>query len=112
MKVDKLFEATYSLIIGIGLTILSLILIIGKKWLYINVVNVFLIALIFLSIKDIISFFRNNKNKKNINFIRSIVNLLLCLIFSIFKNIPLSILPIIFGIYLLLNTGVKIINFI
>ena len=110
MKVDKLFEATYSLIIGIGLTILSFILIIGKQWLYINVVNVFLIALIFLSIKDIISFFRNNKNKKNINFIRSIVNLLLCLIFSIFKNIPLSILPIIFGIYLLLNTGVKIIN--
>ena len=110
MKVDKLYEVTYSLIIGIGLTLLSIIIFIGRKWLYINVVNVFLIALFFLSIKDIISSFRGNKNKKNITFIRSIFNLLLCLIFSVFKNIPLSILPIIFGIYLLLNTVIKIIN--
>lgn len=110
MKVDKYFESTYTLIIGIGITILSFIILIGKKWLYINLVNLFLIALMFLSIKDIISFFYGNKKKKKINYIRSLSNLILCIIFSIYRNIPLSILPFIFGIYLILNSLIKIIN--
>lgn len=111
MKTDKLFDVTYSLIIGLGLIFLSIITLIGRKWLYINLVNVFILALFFLSLKEIISYF-NGKKDKNINFTRSVINILFCIVFSLFKNIPLSLLPIIFGFYLVLNACVKYINFI
>ena len=112
MKTDKLFNATYSLIIGLGLLFLSIITLVGRKWLYVNLVNVLLIAIFFLSLKNLINYFLGSKKDKNINFIISVLSLFFCLIFSFFKDIPLSILPIIFGFYLLLNACVRYINFI
>lgn len=111
MKSDKLFNATNSLIIGISLVILGMIMIIGKDQLYVNVVNVFLLAILFLSLKQFVNYFRGKKKDKEINFTRSLVNLSFCLIFSLFKDIPLSILPLIFGLYLLLNSIIKFINY-
>lgn len=48
MKSDKLFNATNSLIIGTSLFMIGILLIVGREWLYINVVNIFLIAILFL----------------------------------------------------------------
>ena len=101
MKSDKLFNATNSLIIGISLLIFGIIMCIGKDKLYINFVNIFLIVILFLSIKQFLNYFIGKKNKKKISFNQCFFNLIFCLIFSLFKNIPLSILPIIFGLYLL-----------
>ena len=111
MKSDKLFNATNSLIIGISLLIFGIIMCIGKDKLYINFVNIFLIVILFLSIKQFLNYFIGKKNKKKISFNQCFFNLIFCLIFSLFKNIPLSILPIIFGLYLLFNSTIKFINY-
>lgn len=111
MKSDKFFNATNSLIIGICLVMLGLLMSIWNKALYINFVNIFLIAVLFLSIKQFLNYFVGKKKDKEINFTRSFLNLLFCLICSLFKNIPLSILPLIFGLYLLLNAVIKFINY-
>ena len=111
IKSDKLFNATNSLIIGIGLIISGGIILFWKDTLYVNLVNVFLIALLFLSMKQFLVYFMDKKKDKKITFARSFFNLLFCLILSLFKNIPLSILPLIFGLYLLLNAIIKFINY-
>ena len=103
IKSDKLFNATNSLIIGIVLVLIGTLMLIGKDTLYINLVNIFILAILFLSTKQFISYFFDKKKNKEINFTRSFLNLSFCLILSMFKNIPISILPIVFGLYLLLN---------
>ena len=110
IKSDKLFSATNSLIIGIVLVFIGIIMIIGKDWLYINFINVFLIAIFVLSIKQFINYFIGKKKDQQLNFTKSFIYLLFCLILSLFRDIPLSILPIIFGFYLLLNAIIKFIS--
>lgn len=111
MRSDKLFDATNSLIIGISLIFLGILVLVGKDQLYVNVINVFLLAILFHSMKQFINYFIGKKKDQNINFTRSFINLIFCLIFSLFKDIPLSILPLIFGLYLLLNSVIKFINY-
>lgn len=110
MKSDKLFNATNSLIIGTSLFMIGILLIVGREWLYINVVNIFLIAILFFSLKKFFNYFIGKKKDKQINLTTSVLNLLFCFICSLFRNIPISILPIIFGIYLLINAIIKLIN--
>lgn len=107
IKSDKLFNVTNSLIIGIGLLLIGILMIVGRDWLYINFINVFLVAVFFFSIKNSVNYFLGRKREQNISFTTSILNLAFCLICSLFKNIPISILPIIFGLYLLLNAMIK-----
>ena len=110
MKTDKLFNATYSCLIGISLLFLGIITLIGRKWLYVNIVNILLLALFILSLKHFLNYFFGRKKDKNINFTRSLLSLIFCLVLMLFRNIPLSILPLIFGLYLLLNSIIKFIN--
>ena len=110
MKTDKLFTATYSSLIGFGLTSLGIIILVARKFLYVNLINIFLLAVFFLSLKQFLNYFIGREKEKKTNFVRSLFNIIFCLVLSFFKNIPLSFLPIIFGIYLLLNTLAKFIN--
>ena len=111
MRSDKFFNATNSLIIGIGLIVLGVLMCIGNDRLYIDFINIFLLAILFLSIKQFFDYFIGKKKDQNINFTRCFLNLVFCLVCSFFKNIPLSILPMIFGLYLLLNAIIKFINY-
>ena len=110
IKSDKLFNATNSLIIGISLLVIGILMLVGRDWLYINFINIFLIAVLIFSIKKFFNYFIGKKKDRQMNFTTSILNLLFCLICSFFRNIPLSILPIVFGVYLLLNASIKFIN--
>ena len=110
MKTDKYFNATYSLLIGATLLFLGIVTLVGRSSLYINVINVFIIAIFILSIKQLINSFIGRKKSKKVNFVRSVINIVLCIIFALFKNIPLSILPLMFGLYLGLNSAVKYVN--
>lgn len=112
MKSDKLFNATYSLIIGLSFTLIAIIILIGKEWIYSNIIDLLILGIFFVSIKDIVNFFIGSKKKRKINFYKSVIGLTFGILFSIFKNIPLSILPIAFGIYLSLNSIIKITNVI
>lgn len=111
MKSDKLFNATNSFIIGIGLILIGILMVIGRDTLYINFVNIFILAILFLSIKQFVSYFIDRKKEKKIHFTRSFLNLLFCLVISLFKDIPISILPIVFGLYLLLNAAIKLVSY-
>ena len=110
MKTDKFFNATYSLLIGVGLIIVGILMLVGRSGLYINIINLFILAIFFLSLKQLINYFIGKEKDKKINFIKNLINILFCFIFSLFKNVPLSILPIVFGIYLLLSSIIKYIN--
>ena len=110
MKTDKLFNATYSFLIGFVLIMLGIIILLGRKWLYVNVVDLFILAIFILSLRQFLNYFIGKEKAKKINFIRSFINWLFCIISSIFKDIPLSILPIVFGLYLFLNSVIKLIN--
>ena len=110
MKTDKYFNATYSLLIGLGLIVIAIIMLIGRSTLYIDIINIFIVAVFLLSLKQLINYFIGREKEKKINFVRSVSNIVLCIVFSFFKNIPLSILPLMFGIYLFLNALIKFIN--
>ncbi len=112
IKSDKLFNATSSLIIGIVLTIIGIVLVNFKGELYYQFVQIFMLAVLFLSIKQFVNFFLGKNKNKNVNFAKCFSNLVFCLILSFFQNIPLSILPLIFGGYLLVNGLVKLINYL
>lgn len=112
IKSDKLFNSTSSLIISIFLIIIGIFLINFKGKLYYHLVEIFTLAILFLSIKQFVNFFLGKNKEKNINFAKCFLNLIFCLILSIYKNIPLSILPIVFGTYLFINGLVKLINYI
>ncbi len=111
IKSDKFFSATNSLVIGIGLVFIGILMVVGRDYLYINFVNVFLIAILFLSIKQFVNYFIGKRKDKNMSFTKSFLYLVFCLILSLFRDIPLSILPIIFGFYLLINAIIKFINY-
>ena len=110
MKSDKFFNATYSCFIGVSITILGLVILIGRKWLYINVINLLMLAIFISSLKHFLNFFIGRNNYKKVNFTRSILEMIFCFILIFFKNIPLSILPLIVGFYFLLNALIKYVN--
>ncbi len=98
---------------GIGIIILGIIVIILSIDMYTKVVH--LIASIFFiyGLSKLINFLLNKKIVTNSQNLLSIfANILLGIIFFIFPKLPLSILPIIFSIYLLFNAVVKFINYI
>lgn len=103
MKTDKYFNATYQLIIGLSMILFAIFNIFGRKWFYVNLVNIFLIFVLLRSIGLLIS-------KRKRNNIIILFYIVFSVIMLLFKNIPLSILPILFGIYLFLNGVSKIIN--
>lgn len=112
IKSDKLFNATSSLVIGLVLIIIGIFWVNFKGELYYQLVQFFILAILFLSIKQFVYFLLGKNKGKNINFAKCCSNLIFCLILSFFKNIPLSILPLIFGGYLLINGCVKLINYL
>lgn len=111
MKSDKLFSVTNSLLIGISLIIAGMMMMIGKRTLYSSFIDIFLIAILILVLKQFVSYFIDKKKNENITFTRCFFNLLFCFILSFFKDIPLSVLPIIFGFYFWLNAIIKLISY-
>ena len=83
IKSDKFFSATNSLVIGIGLVFIGILMVVGRDYLYINFVNVFLIAILFLSIKQFVNYFIGKRKDKNMSFTKSFLYLVFCLILSL-----------------------------
>ena len=88
IKSDKMFSATSSFIISIVLTIIGVSLINFKGELYYQLINIFTLAILFLSIKQFVNFLLGKKKGQNINFAKCFLNLIFCLGLTIFKNIP------------------------
>lgn len=102
------------LIIGIcSLTLGILTLTLNRRFLFLII---YLIAtiLVLLSGANLIKIFtkKYKNNKKNGIILQTSIQLIVSLIFIFIPNIPLSIISLIFGIYMIFNSIVKLVNYI
>ena len=102
MNIDKYYESTNSLISGIILIVLGFVLIFLNENFYKNIVLIVTYSFLLIGIKNSIMFFiKKNKNKNE--FLSSLFNLIFATFLTINTNLSLSILPIVLGIYFLIN---------
>ena len=100
------------LVTGIAITTLGIIVVIGSINLYTWVINLLVYTFIILGISQLINFLLNKKIVRNKQVLfRIIINIVLGLIFLLFPKLPISLIPIVFSIYLLFNAIVKFINY-
>lgn len=112
---DKLYKSSSYIVTGILFLCIGIIILVGKSTLYFNFVSLFVIGIFLSSFIQFIQFFFLDKQKrieKNITFTRCCLNLFFGIILLRFPRIPVSILPILFSIYLLGNSLVKLITYI
>lgn len=114
LRSDRFYSSTSSLLAGILLILISLCMLLGRDKLYFNFINLFIVMLLILGTLQFVRYFINKQKKsdKQITFTRSFLYLLFCLILSCFPTIPMSILPLLFSIYLMLNGVIKLITFL
>ena len=102
-----------NLISGIGIVFLGLIVTIGSINLYSKVVNIFVYIFIIMGLSGLVDFLISKKIVRNKQVLFMIlIDIVLGFVMLIFPKVPLSLLPIIFSIYLFLNAVVKFINYI
>ncbi len=113
LKSDKLLNSTTSLATSLSLIISGLIMVIGRDWLYTSVVNIFISLLLLVGVFQFIKYIfqKLSQKERKETFTKSFSYLLFCLILSSFRTIPLSIMPLIFSIYMLLNAGIKFLTY-
>ncbi len=92
---------------GFVLIVLGIIIMIGSLNLYISIVNLLVFAFLLLGIFDLCNLLKNPKELSKEKIVRAIINIAFGIIMNVFKNIPLSIVPILFAFYLLFNSLVK-----
>lgn len=102
-----------NLLSGLGIIILGIIFIVLSNKLYTGIINILVIIYIIYAFSQLVNFIISKKRKRNKEtFIRISINLLFSIILLVFPNIPKSILPIFFSLYLFMNGTVKLVNFI
>lgn len=112
MKSLRYINITNYLFTGLVIIALGIFIIIASQDLYFIIIN--LIGFIFLlrSLSELISMLIKRKSVGREKVVIVVLNILFVIIIATFKNITLSIIPLLFSMYLLLNSIIKIINFI
>ncbi len=101
-----------NLISGIGIIVLGLIITIGSINMYTRVVHLIVYVFLIYGLSRLVNFILNKKIIRNSQTLISIIlNIFFGLFFIIFKKASLYILPILFSLYLLLQSVVKFINY-
>lgn len=101
------------LISGLGIIILGIIVTIGSINMYTKTINLFVYIFIIYGLSKLINFLLNRKIVRNKQTLLGIIiNIVLGVVMLLFPKVPLSILPIVFSMYLLLNAVVKFITYI
>ena len=99
------------LLIGISLILIGIFTLIGSVSLFKDVANVMFLIMLIISIKNLISFLVKKQEDK-FKLLTKITIVILSLIACIFKDYSVAIVPIIFAIYLLINSVANLFNFI
>lgn len=101
-----------NLISGFGIIILGIIVTIGSINMYTKAINLFVYIFIIYGLSKLVNFLLNKKIVRNKQILLGIIlNIVLGFIMLVFPKIPLSILPLIFSLYMLFNSIVKFINY-
>ena len=110
-KRDKMYDTSLSFISGVILVVLGIIIIIFNKQFYINAINILLIFILINSFLSIVkSLLKREKNNNNLVII--FLNTLFVLILIIIPSIPQSFFPMLFSVYLILYSFIKLIVFL
>lgn len=98
---------TNYLISGFVLIVLGIIIMIGSLNLYTSIVNLLVFAFLLLGIFGLCNLLKSPKELSKEKIVRVMINIVFGVIMNVFKDIPLSIVPILFAFYLLFNSLVK-----
>ena len=114
LRSDRFYTSSSSLIAGVLLLLIGSLMIIGQDQLYFDVVELFLIVNLCLGIIQFLRYFllKQKRIERKLTFTRSFFHLIFCLFFSFFPKIPMSIVPIFFAFYLILNGMIKSITYV
>lgn len=114
LKSDRFYNSTSSLLAGLVLIIISLCMLLGKDKLYFDFMNLFLLTILIIGTFQFIEYFfhKHKGTDGKITFTKCFFNLFFCLVLSCFPKIPMSILPILFALYLILNGIIKLMTYI
>lgn len=111
MKNLKYINITNYLLSGIIIIILGILIIIGNQILYSRVIKIVAIILLLRSLSELAGVIIRRKKFSKEKIISIVVNITFAIVLILFEKVSLSILPILFSLYLLLNSFIKIINF-
>lgn len=112
MKNLKYINITNYLLSGIITIVLGVLIIIGNKSLYSRVVKLVITIFLLRSLSELIDIVIRKKKISKEKIISVVINILFAAVLIIFENVSLSILPLLFSLYLLLNSFIKTIDFI
>jgi len=102
-----------NLLTGIGIITLGIIVIVGSINMYNKVINLFVYIFILFGLSKLLNFILNKKIVRNKETLMSVIlNIVLGFMMLIFPEFPLSLLPLIFSLYLLLNSIVNFIDYV
>ena len=104
---NKNIKLTNLLLIGLFIISLGIIIIVVNVSFYELIIFIFSVFIIINALYNIINYFLKHKK---LNLINSIINIILGYLMLIIPKIPLSVLPIIFAIYIIFNGIVKMVN--
>lgn len=110
-KFDRYFQETSSFVTGIVFIIVGILFIIFNQKLYFLLADILIFLFLLLGIKNFIFYFLKKKKDME-SFREALFHLLFVLFLSFFPKIPYSILPIVMGLYFLLNVLLQIIDLV
>ncbi len=108
---QKYLKNSNSLLFSIIFILIGIITLIGSVPLFKSLIDLILIVMTLLCLKDFISLILK-KNKDKSELVKKIVNLIILILAYVFRDYSIAIVPILFSLYLLFNAFVKIIYFI
>ena len=101
-----------NLVTGIGIIVLGTIVVIGSINMYTKAISLLVYIFILFGLSKLLNFILNKKIVRNKETLLTIIlNIVLGIVMIVFPKIPLSILPLIFSLYLLFNSIVKFIEY-
>lgn len=102
--IEKYYERVSSFVMGMLFIILSIILFVGKNYLYRSMVQVVILVLFIRSFLEMVKFFlrKLDKRGKQSVFVSCLFHLGACLVFILIPNLFYGIVPLLFGVYLLI----------
>lgn len=102
-----------NLLSGIGIMTLGIIVIVGSINMYTKVVSLFIYIFILYGVSKLLRFLLNKKIVRNRRTLISIIlNIVFGLLMLMFPKVSLSLLPLIFSLYLLLYAIINFIDYI
>ena len=99
------------LILGVALIIIGFLSIIGNVKLFKDVATIVLIIMVVLTIKNLIEFLLKKENN-NIKLFTKVISVIISIVMFIFKDYSIAIVPILFSLYILINSMANLFQFV